>query len=88
MMLDLSPRPLGASWVPLGGLVGPLVGLLGASWRPLGGLLGGLLAPPRHLLGTSLSTLGSLSGYLWALFAEIDQRRRAPKWGPPEEANV
>ena len=42
---------LGASWVPLGGLLGPLGGFLEASWGVLGAF--------RGVLGASLGPLGA-----------------------------
>ena len=58
---------LGASWGPLGGLLGPLGGLLGLSWDPLGGPL-----------GASWALLGAFGSVLGAILEATNQKKGEP----------
>ena len=64
-LLEPIMKPLGDSWGPFGGFLGPLLGLLWTSWRPAGGLggllglLGGLLGPPGRFFRRKTGTFES-----------------------------
>eukprot|EP00959_Pyramimonas_sp_CCMP1952_P053696 1123438-Pyramimonas_sp.AAC.1 len=67
MILALSPRPLGAFWVPLGACWGFFGSFLTASWGPRG-----ILEASWPPLGAPLGALGALAG---------PSRRRSMKEG-------
>eukprot|EP00959_Pyramimonas_sp_CCMP1952_P009059 188822-Pyramimonas_sp.AAC.1 len=66
MVSAFSPRPLEASWVPPGGLLGLREALLGAFWWHLGSLVGwDLLVTFSSSLGAPLAASGALFGPWW-----------------------
>ena len=64
-LLQLLGGLLGASWVPRGGLWGPLGILLGASWGPLLGAILGPLGVSWEPLGAVLEASEALLGPSW-----------------------